>query len=623
MQKNSHWILISSFLITLVIFLNVLIYSLSQLEEFRNKSRDIVEKNNTKSELIFTMLSSARERVVGLFAMVNTEDSFKRDEIFLDFNIQGARFARSRGALLSLNLNSKEKGILKKQGEYTGVSVPIQLKLIDLIQEESIDEAKVLLNEKGIEAQDKVLDELLKLLELQKKSSRDILSSIDYQYEQSNKLILIWSFVSFFIGVLLAVIVSLKIYRAERNLFDEFENKRAILKSISDIVIRINNSREIVYANDKAKEVFGEDIVGDNIFAVISWLSEGEMFSQSDKPNLGVFKYEKGNRLHWLEILQETIKNENGELVGKVLVFRDITEIQNAQKKLESTNVNLEKRVEERTENLQKTNEKLSLAFESLKSAQGKLIHSEKMAALGSLVAGISHEVNTPLGISVTSATNIEEKVSLLENEFNSGTLTKTDFESFMSQTRKGLDILISNLKRASDLIKSFKQVAVDQSSDDLRDINLREYLDSIILSLNPKFKNRNVDVNNNVPEDVFVYTNPGALYQIISNLIVNSLIHAFDEDSDNSAIDIDASLKKNNLNIIYHDNGHGISKEVMNRIFEPFYTTKRGQGGSGLGMNVVYNLVTSSLHGQINVESTPGDGLSINMVIPITSEGG
>lgn len=127
----------SSFFITLVIFISVLIYSLSQLENLRDQSRDIVEKNNTKSELIFTMLSSARERVVGLFSMVNSDDSFKRDEMFLDFNIQGSRFARSRGELLSLNLNSKEKEILEKQGFYTGISVPIQLKLVGLIQEES------------------------------------------------------------------------------------------------------------------------------------------------------------------------------------------------------------------------------------------------------------------------------------------------------------------------------------------------------------------------------------------------------------------------------------------------------------------------------------------------------
>ena len=124
------------------------------------------------------------------------------------------------------------------------------------------------------------------------------------------------------------------------------------------------------------------------------------------------------------------------------------------------------------------------------------------------------------------------------------------------------------------------------------------------------------------MPENIFVYTNPGALYQIISNLIVNSLIHAFDDEVNNASISINANLDKNNLSIIYNDNGHGVSEKILPHIFEPFYTTKRGKGGSGLGMNVVYNLVTSSLHGQISAESTPGKGLLINMILPITSKG-
>ena len=351
-------------------------------------------------------------------------------------------------------------------------------------------------------------------------------------------------------------------------------------------------------------------------------MNDVDLFDVNCKENLGSYLFERGGKSHWLEILQETISDEQCCWVGKVLVLRDITETLNTQKKLEDANVQLEKRVTERTENLQETNQQLSVAFKSLAKAQQQLVQSEKMAALGSLVAGISHEVNTPIGISVTSATNIEEKLIALEKSFNSGELTKSDFEFFVSHSRKGLDILVGNLKRASDLIKSFKQVAVDQSSDDFRDVGLHEYSDSIVLSLQPKFKNKDITIVNNIPEDIFVYTNPGAIYQILSNLIVNSLIHAFDEHILKPTICLDGSMDNLNFTIMYKDNGHGVDSETKARIFEPFFTTKRGQGGSGLGMNVVYNLITSSLQGQVDIASSPGEGLSLTMIFPLKKEG-
>jgi len=258
----------------------------------------------------------------------------------------------------------------------------------------------------------------------------------------------------------------------------------------------------------------------------------------------------------------------------------------------------------------------------TLAQTQEQLVHSEKMAALGGLVAGISHEVNTPIGISVTSATNIEEKMRELESDFLSGQLTKNSFKSFMQHSQQGLDILIKNLARASDLVRSFKQVAVDQSSDELREINLHEYCDEIILSLHPKLKNTNISVINTIPDDIFIFTNPGSIYQIISNLIVNSVIHAFDDRSEDPEIVLSSTSDGSQHTITYNDNGNGLDETTLTKIFDPFYTTKRGQGGSGLGMHVVYNLVTTSLHGNITVNSTPGKGISIDMIIPPLQQG-
>jgi len=604
----------------------MLSYGINQFESVRGHSRSIVEENNIKSELIVAMLSSARERVLDLSTMISSDDPFVRDEIFLHFNKQGAIFARARLALVKHKLSEDEKKILKQQGDLTRISLPIQLSLIDLIQRDDIAKAKKVLNSVGVEAQNKVLLKLAELLKFQQTKSHALLGEIDSDFENSRRLIVGWSIVLFLGGAIVASFVIYRSARIEKKLFFEMEKARATLSSISDILFRIDTKGIIIFSNEMTKKLFNDDLIGKNIFEILTFSTKAKKFDNDETQanKLGRYNIEINDVQYWFEVSIDNINNEAGDITGMVLVLHDITEIIDAQNELEEINATLETRIAERTKKLELSNVELKESIDSLAEAQEQLVHSEKMASLGGLVAGISHEINTPIGIGVTSATNIEEKMGDLEKLFLSGELTKSDFEAYVAQTNKGLKILISNLKRASDLIRSFKQVAVDQSSDELREIELHDYCEEIILSLHPKLKSTSIKVLNEVDDNILIFTHPGAIYQILSNLIVNTIVHAFDESTSVSQpeIHIKAKMLENTVSLEYLDNGSGVSQDSLSKIFEPFYTTKRGQGGSGLGMNLVYNLVTTTLNGKVSAQSEAGKGLHLLIQFPILREG-
>jgi NO-binding membrane sensor protein with MHYT domain/nitrogen-specific signal transduction histidine kinase len=298
----------------------------------------------------------------------------------------------------------------------------------------------------------------------------------------------------------------------------------------------------------------------------------------------------------------------HGDRVRLLIVTDDITEIKHSEEALHQLNESLEQRVDERTNELSKTNLKLNESMVALQDAQSELVQSQKMASLGSLVAGISHEINTPIGIGVTSASSIEEEVVILLSKYHEGRMKKSDLEHFLEHVKDGSEILVQNLKRASELISSFKQVAVDQTDDVYRKIILHDYLDEIITSMRPKFKMTSINIENNVKADVELFTKPGALYQIISNLIDNSLIHGFNS-SGSGSIMISSELSQGELKLIYEDTGKGIEESIKARIFDPFFTTQRGNGGSGLGLNIVYNLINSTLKGKVKVVNNENHG--------------
>jgi len=276
----------------------------------------------------------------------------------------------------------------------------------------------------------------------------------------------------------------------------------------------------------------------------------------------------------------------------------------------------LEQTVSTRTSELRESNATLLESLDQLKRAQTELIQNEKLVSLGTLVSGIAHEVNTPLGIAITASSHLGGELRETEKALENNKLTKSGFETFLAECRETEALLTNNLNRAATLIQSFKKVAVDQSSDQERCINLHDYLDEIVLSLRPKLKQTSISVINKVPGDIEIDIAPGALAQITTNLVMNSIIHGFNNGSDEGEIIFRGEQTENNVTFTYQDTGAGMDTETLKRIYDPFFTTRRSDGGSGLGMNIVYNLVTSKLNGYIETKSKPGEGLEIKMTI-------
>jgi len=295
---------------------------------------------------------------------------------------------------------------------------------------------------------------------------------------------------------------------------------------------------------------------------------------------------------------------------GTVWVFQDISSLKNAEEKVKQLNRVLEKRVEERTAELQDS-------LDILKQTHDQLIESEKMAALGELVAGIAHEINTPIGIGVTAASFLELESRKLDKTFQEGKLRKSDLTDFLDLATESSSVILNNLNRAAELIQSFKQVAVDRSSHACRQIDFREFLDEVFLSLRPKLKRTGHKITLDCPENLKILSYPGAFSQIVTNLVMNTLLHGF-EGLENGEIQVTLSVTDETLFFLYRDNGKGMDEESLRKLYLPFFTTKRGLGGTGLGMNIVYNLVTQTLGGNIQCSSTLGEGVEVLIKVPI-----
>lgn len=255
----------------------------------------------------------------------------------------------------------------------------------------------------------------------------------------------------------------------------------------------------------------------------------------------------------------------------------------------------------------------------ALQRTQQELVEAEKMSSLGSLVSGVAHEVNTPLGVCVTATSHLREMLIDTKNKVASGTLSKTQFSEFISEVDLSCDILLKNMQRAADLISSFKRVAVDQATEELRNLYISSYFNEVLKSLYHTVKATPVDISISATEpEPEVYSDPGALAQVFTNLVMNSIIHGFENGSQKGQISIHIEYS-DNIYIHYMDNGCGMTNEVQKKVFDPFYTTNRAGGGSGLGMNIVYNLVVHRLKGQILVKQKESKGVYFFIQFPVS----
>lgn len=279
---------------------------------------------------------------------------------------------------------------------------------------------------------------------------------------------------------------------------------------------------------------------------------------------------------------------------------------------IESKN-ELEDRVKQRTLELEQS-------LKNLTSTQEQLVNTEKMASLGRLVAGVAHEINTPVGIAITASSHLEDRTDRFSERYENQGISQKFMANYLETAKSSSELIQSNLKRAADLIQGFKEVAVDQSSDEIRKFELTEYIKEVFSSLHPQIKRSRCRVEYDFDDKIFITTTPGSIAQIITNLTMNSVIHGFDNKKD-GVITVRVKQVDDKITIAFKDSGWGIKPENLTKIFEPFFTTKRGEGGSGLGMHIVYNLVTQSLNGCIECSSTLGKGTTFIITFPNISD--
>jgi len=266
---------------------------------------------------------------------------------------------------------------------------------------------------------------------------------------------------------------------------------------------------------------------------------------------------------------------------------------------------------------LENKNQQLQKTMINLKTTQEQLIESEKMASLGGMVAGIAHEVNTPAGIVLTADTSLLEKTKQLKTKLAENTMTRQNLNDYLDYSIECNNISVLNIKRVASLIKTFKQVAVDQSNNEFCEFNLVGYLDEALASLQYLFENNEHRINIHVNDTIVLNSYPGVYLQVIHTLIANSLIHGF-EKMKRGEIDLTFFTKNDSLIFIYKDNGQGASDKVIEKIFDPFYTTKRGSGSSGLGTHILYNMVTQLLKGKVSCRSNSPHGLIFEFELPL-----
>lgn len=415
---------------------------------------------------------------------------------------------------------------------------------------------------------------------------------------------------------------------AERSLNDSVAQVRAIFQTVPDAIVIIDESGIVESMNPAAETMFSyraHEVIGRPVSVFIPDRYKdlvGDSLATTLNDSVGA-------------ILGTTIeadaKRRNGEVfpvefaVAEVEaagrrsfagVARDISERKEAEETMRTLNASLEKEVENRT----RINQDLVQAMQELKDTQDQLVESEKLASLGGMVAGVAHEINTPLGVGITAASILKTHAERFVAHVEAGTADEKVYKSFASVAQESIKMLETNLSRAADLVKSFKQIAVDQSSSQRRTFNIHELVHEILTSLQPKMKKYNHDVVVECPDGLSVYGLPGLISQVLTNFIMNSLLHAY-EDGQKGTLRIAITVEGKRLHLVYSDDGKGMSEDDRKKIFEPFFTTRRGTGGTGLGMHIVYNLVKSEEGGQIQVHSAPGEGVRFEVDLPLGEE--
>jgi signal transduction histidine kinase len=396
------------------------------------------------------------------------------------------------------------------------------------------------------------------------------------------------------VGITLGVAYPESAYLANRNLTFVVLATMVLLALAASTVVgmRLSHSisRPIVAVSDGARE-----IINGNFDVRIEVATKDEVGLMAEEFNIMTGQ------------LAETMARQ----------AREVDEHQWAERQVRQLNDELEQRVAARTRELTNANEALAESLGLLRKTQKHLVETEKLAALGNLVAGMAHELNTPIGVSLTAASFLESKAKELGRVIAAGELTRHGLDDFLSEILQAAGLLGTNLSRSAEQIRFFKQVAVEQETGVSAEVNLREYFDELALSLAHYLRKDGHRFYNDIPHALRLHTWPGPLYQVMTNLVMNSIHHGFD-GREGGTISFHARAAHDRMILECQDDGVGMASEVKSRIFDPFFTTKRGTGRTGLGLSIVYNLVTAKLGGEISCSSEPGKGTVFSISLPI-----
>ncbi|MFO0120856.1 MAG: sensor histidine kinase, partial [Inhella sp.] len=294
-------------------------------------------------------------------------------------------------------------------------------------------------------------------------------------------------------------------------------------------------------------------------------------------------------------------------VLGFLAVVLDVSAQVQAQQALQTLNTELERRVTERTQELAQAHE--------------ELVRSDKLAALGSMVAGVSHELNTPIGTSLTAASTLSDRCQELRNALSSNTVRRSTLEAFLQDTQALGDLLQRSLLNAADLVQHFKQLSADQTSEQRRSFRLDQVVEDVVTVTRPQLKQGGLRLHTDIEPDLWMDSYPGALGRVLTNLLINAQLHAF-EGREGGQVHIRAKRLPDQaaVQLLVADDGQGMSAEVARRAFDPFFTTKLGRGGTGLGLNIVHNVATVILGGSLHLDTAPGQGTCFVFELPLSA---
>lgn len=383
-------------------------------------------------------------------------------------------------------------------------------------------------------------------------------------------------------------------WRLQHKTKERLAARERFLSSITDAagegIVTIDREGAVTFANPEARRLLGwpdakpgaapetlhpkESALRASITSVANSAVNGDS-AATTRVNDASFRHSDGSRVP-VSYVTSPIQ-EGGETIGTVTLFRDTT--------------------------LQKEMER-------------NLVRSETMSALGRMVAGVAHEINTPIGVAVTSASFLDSKSGELASALAAERLTRTELEEYTEISQEASAIILSNLQRAEGMIGSFKQIAADQASEQKSRFDLKRYLESVLLTLRPELKKRAVKVSIDCRPEIELESYAGALSQVMTNLVMNSLVHAFGQDQ-TGEIEIEVEERASEVAIVYRDNGMGIPETQLQDVFAPFFTTRRGNGNSGLGLHIAHNLVFTVLRGSITLASRADAGVCFDIVLP------